>query len=119
MTREPVLLEPITSALLDEVRDAIVAAIAPDRIILFGSAARQGSAAPHDIDLYIIKNGLKDRREAERRIEQLFQGRLFALDVLISTPEQVEMSLQGGNSFLAQEVLGKGRVLYERDKQPA
>jgi predicted nucleotidyltransferase len=119
MTREPVLLEPITPTLLDEVRDAIVAAIAPDRIILFGSVMRQGSAAPHDIDLYVIKSGLKDRREAERRIEQLFQGRLFALDVLISTPEQVEMSLQGGNSFLAQEVLGKGRVLYERDKQPA
>jgi len=119
MTREPVLLEPITPTLLDEVRDAIVAAIAPDRIILFGSVVHQGSAAPHDIDLYVIKSGLKDRREAERRIEQLFQGRLFALDILVRTPEHVEKSLQAGNSFLAQEVLEKGRVLYDRDKQSA
>ena len=112
MRREPVALEAITPELLNEVRDTIVKHIAPDRIILFGSAARLDSSAPHDIDLYVIKSGLKDRREAERRVEQLFQGRLFALDVLMSTPEQVDLSLRGGNSFLAQEVFGKGRVIY-------
>jgi len=117
--REPVALEAITPELLNEVRDTIVKHIAPDRIILFGSATHQEGGAPHDIDLYVIKSGLMDRREAERRIEQLFQGRLFALDILMRTPEQVEMSLRGGNSFLAQEVLGKGRILYERDRQSA
>jgi len=118
MAREVIPLEPITSELLNEVRDAIVECIAPDRIILFGSAARQGDSTPHDVDLYIIKSGLRDRREVERRIEQLFEGRLFALDVLIRTPEQVEASLKAGNSFLAQEVFGKGQILYERRKQP-
>jgi len=51
MAREVVPLEPITSELLNEVRDAIVECIAPDRIILFGSAARQGDSTPHDVDL--------------------------------------------------------------------
>jgi len=119
MSREPVLLEPITPTLLDEVCAAIVAAIAPDRIILFGSVAHQGGSPPHDIDLYVIKSGLRDRREVERRIEQLFQGRFFALDILLSTPEQLERSLKGGNSFLAHEVFGKGCVLYERGHEPA
>jgi predicted nucleotidyltransferase len=114
MARESVSLEPITPALLDEVRDAIVRAIAPDRIILFGSAARAGEGAPHDIDLYVIKRGVTDRRATERQIEQLFLGRRFALDVLLSTPDQVEQSLKAGNSFLVQEVFGRGRVLYER-----
>lgn len=114
MVRKAMPLEPITPALLNEVRDAIVKCIAPDQIVVFGSAARQGDSTPHDIDLYIIKSGLRDRREAERRIEQLFEGRLFALDVLIRTPEQVEASLKAGNSFVAQEVLKKGRILYER-----
>ena len=119
MTRKPISLEPITSALLDEVRDTIVKHIAPDRIILFGSATRHEEGAPHDIDLYIVKSGLADRREAERRIEQLFEGRLFALDILVRSPEQVDRSLKAGNSFLAQEVLSKGRILYERTEQPA
>ena len=114
MRREPVALEAITPELLNEVCDTIVKYIAPDRIILFGSATRREEVAPHDIDLYIVKSGLADRREAERRIEQLFEGRLFALDILVSSPEQVDRSLKAGNSFLAQEVLGKGQILYER-----
>lgn len=118
MVREAVTLEPITPALLDEVRDAIIECIAPDKIIVFGSAACPDGSTPHDIDLYVIKSGLRDVREAVRRIEQLFNGRMFALDVLVRTPDQVEASLKAGNSFLAKEVFGKGRVLYERETQP-
>jgi predicted nucleotidyltransferase len=119
MRRKPIPLEAITPELLNEVRDTIVEHIAPDRIILFGSAMHQGERAPHDIDLYIIKGGLTDRREAERRIEQLFDGRLFALDILVRTPEQVEQSLKAGNSFLAKEVLNKRRIIYERAEPTA
>jgi predicted nucleotidyltransferase len=118
MAREAVALESITPALLDEIRDAIIECIAPDKIIVFGSAVYLDNSIPHDIDLYIIKSGIRNVREAARRIEQLFNGRLFALDVLVRTPDQVEASLKAGNSFLAKEVLGKGRVLYEREKQP-
>ncbi len=112
MTRDPVVLEPITPALLDEVRDAIVACLAPDKIILFGSAVRADSPSPHDIDLYVIKEGIQDVRAAARKIEELFSGRLFALDVVVRTPEQIRAGLKAGNSFLIHEVLGKGRVLY-------
>lgn len=118
MVREAATLEPITPALLAEVRDAIIECIAPDKIILFGSAMRTDGSTPRDIDLYVIKSGIRDVREAARRIERLFNGRLFALDVLVRTPEQVEASLKAGNSFLAKEVFGKGLVLYDREKQP-
>jgi hypothetical protein len=50
-TSRAVPLEPITPALLDEVRKAIVEAIAPDRIILFFGSARSRpttlSVLPH------------------------------------------------------------------------
>jgi len=115
MAREPVVLEPITPALLDEIRDAIVTRFAPAKIILFGSAVHGDHSAPHDVDLYVIKEGVQDVREAARKIEELFNGRLFALDILVRTPEQLQASLKAGNSFLAQEVFGKGRILYERN----
>lgn len=117
MTGQPLSLEPITPQLLEEVCSVIVQTIDPERVILFGSAARGGDEVPRDIDLYVIRRGPHDRREIERRIEELFLGRLFALDVLVATPEQVETSLKAGNSFLSQEVFQKGRVLYERARQ--
>lgn len=114
MESQPLALEPITPQLLEEVCAAIVRTIAPEQIILFGSMARGEGDTAHDIDLYVIKRGPHDRREVERSIEKLFLGRLFALDVLVATPEQVEKSINAGNSFLSQEVFQKGRVLCER-----
>jgi uncharacterized protein len=116
MKREPIILEPITSSLIAEVRDKIVQYFNPNQIILFGSATRDDVKAPNDIDLYVIKDGIQDVRQAERDIEELFTGRLFALDVIVRTPEQVEMSLKGGNSFVSQQILAKGRILYDKQK---
>jgi predicted nucleotidyltransferase len=116
MKSETVLLESITPSLIAEIRDEIIENIAPDQIILFGSAARSDVKAPHDIDIYVIKEGIQNGREVERRIEELFAGRLFALDVIVRTPEQVEASLKGGNSFLSQQILAKGRILYDKRK---
>ena len=68
----------------------------------------------NDIDIYIIKRGIRNVREVEREIDELFAGRFFALDVIVRTPEQIKSSLRSGNSFLRQEIIGKGRVLYAK-----
>lgn len=114
MKREKVSLEPITSSLIEEIRDRIVEYLNPDKIILFGSAVKENMSEPHDIDLYIIKGGIQNVREIERKIDELFAGRLFALDVIVRTPEQVETIVRSGNSFLSQQIIAKGRVLYEK-----
>ncbi len=116
MKREAVILEPITPSLVAEVRDKIIESIDPDGIILFGSAARDDVKEPHDIDLYVIKDEIQDVREVERKIEELFAGRLFALDVIVRTPQQVHASLKGGNSFVSQQILAKGRILYDKQQ---
>lgn len=114
LNREKVQLEPVTPSLIKEVRDRIVEYLNPDKIILFGSAVKENMSEPHDIDLYIIKRGIQNVREVERKIDKLFVGRLFALDVIVRTPEQVEAILRSGNSFLSQQIIAKGRVLYEK-----
>lgn len=112
--KEQIILEPITSLLIDEIRDSIIEYLDPDKIILFGSAVSGNLEECHDIDLYIVKQGIKDIREVERGIDKLFIGRLFALDVIVRTPEQVKQSLDSGNSFLLQEIINKGQVLYDK-----
>lgn len=116
MKREAVILESVTPSLVAEIRDRIIEYLDPDKIILFGSAAMNDVKEPHDIDIYVIKEGLQDVREVERHIDELFAGRLFALDVIVRTPEQVEASLKGGNSFLLQQILAKGRILYDKQQ---
>ncbi|MGQ9629278.1 MAG: hypothetical protein ACUVXI_03055 [bacterium] len=49
-------------------------------------------------------------------VDELFAGRLFALDVIVRTPEQIEDSLRSGNSFLKQEIIAKGQVLNNGSK---
>jgi len=114
MQREEIILEPITSSLIDEICDRIIENIDPDKIILFGSTVSGDMEKSHDVDIYVVKQGVKDVREFERKIDELFVGRLFALDVIVRTPEQVKKSLSSGNSFLSQEIIGKGRVLYDK-----
>ena len=114
MGREEIILEPITLSLIEEVRDSIVEYLAPDKIILFGSVVKGNMQKSHDIDLYVIKRGVQNVREVERKIDELFAGRFFALDVIVRTPEQMESSLRSGNSFLKQEIIAKGRVLYDK-----
>lgn len=114
MKREKIILESITPSLIEEIRDKVVEYFTPDKIILFGSVVKGDMQKSHDIDIYIIKRGVKKVREIERKIDELFTGRFFALDIIVRTPEQVEDSLRSGNSFLLQEIINKGQVLYEK-----
>ena len=52
--REKIRLEPVTPELLAEVVRRIVAAVDPERIILFGSYARGNPREYSDLDLRII-----------------------------------------------------------------
>ena len=51
---------------LDRVVERIVTGYEPDRIILFGSQAREGSGSDGDIDLLIVKES--GERPADRRV---------------------------------------------------
>ena len=96
---------------LDDVVRRIVAAARPERIILFGSAAR-GEMGPHgDVDLLIVKQGAHRRDLAGRIYENLY-GVGAAVDVVVVTPADVE---RYGNShaLVIKPALDEGRVVYE------
>ncbi len=53
---------------LEAVLERIEAVAKPDRVILFGSAAR-GTAGPHsDLDFLVIKHGIPSRRQLAQAI---------------------------------------------------
>ncbi len=68
----------------------VVEVAQPEKIILFGSAAR-GEMGPHsDVDLLVIKRGKFHQGNLTGKIYMNLHGVGQAVDVILVTPEQVE-----------------------------
>ncbi|MGC8842798.1 MAG: nucleotidyltransferase domain-containing protein [bacterium] len=85
----------------------------PERIILFGSYAREDFDPESDIDLVVIKR--TEKRFIERLLEvaELIENELGKVDVFVYTPEEFERMIEWGNPFI-ERVLKEGKVVYEK-----
>lgn len=91
----------------------IVDELDPEKIILFGSFA-EGTATPDsDVDLLVIMETDATSPERSWSVSRLLIPRPFPVDILVKTPAEVERALATGD-FFVQEILARGRVLYER-----
>jgi predicted nucleotidyltransferase len=98
-------------ALLDEVIRRVVEVARPDRIILFGSAARGQAGPDRDLDLLVIKRDVSHRGRLAQDIHLNFFGLGVAIDVIVATPEDVERFGHKIGSIL-RPALREGRVIY-------
>jgi predicted nucleotidyltransferase len=87
----------------------------PERILLFGSLASGNVEEWSDIDLVIIKETKSRFLERIREVMQLLRPQV-GVDVLVYTPDEFAR-LVNERTFVRQEILAKGKVLYERRKQ--
>jgi predicted nucleotidyltransferase len=102
----------VNQAALDEIIRRIVEVAAPERIILFGSAAR-GEMGPHsDLDLLVIKSGIDSRLDLAGEIYTHMRGVDYAVDIIVATPEDIE---RYGDSIglVYRPALREGRVIYD------
>ena len=86
----------------------------PLKIVLFGSLVTGDIHEYSDIDLIVIKNSQKGFYERLKEVGLLVMSRRGA-DILVYTPEEFEIVKD--RLFFQEEVLGKGKVLYEVPKQ--
>ena len=68
-----------------------------------------------------IRGGVTKPLGAARAVERLEEVGLLTLprvgcQILVYTPEELETVKQQGHYFFVDEILGKGKVLYERGK---
>ena len=111
MNRTATELADITQSTLDDIVSRIVEVAQPEKIILFGSAAR-GEMGPHsDLDLLIIKSGAH-RGELSDRIVRALYGVNAAVDLVVATPEDIER-YKDSHALVYKPAIREGLVLYE------
>jgi len=102
----------IDESLVEEIVRRILAAAAPDKIILFGSAATGDMTRDSDIDLLIVEPDPGDRRKKSVQIDATLSGLGYPFDVIVISTEWFEASKNviGGIAYPANKY---GKVIYE------
>jgi uncharacterized protein len=109
--RRKAVWRQLDSGTLDEIIGRVVETTRPDRIILFGSAAR-GKMGPHsDVDLLVVKSGRYDASRLTGRVYMNLGGIPEAVDIVLVTPEQVER-YRRSQSLIIAPALREGRQVY-------
>jgi uncharacterized protein len=93
--------------------DRIVAHCAPEKILLFGSRARDEASPASDIDLLIVKETTVPRGRRGRNIQALFANSPINFDLIFYTAAEIEAERVQLFSFMSR-VLQSARVIYSR-----
>jgi len=92
----------------------IAEALQPEKIILFGSYAYGTPTPDSDVDLLVIMKTTASQVERSLAVARLLRPRVFPVDILVRTPDEIDRALRSGDFFI-QEILSRGRVLYGRN----
>ena len=98
--------------LLQEVTRRIVATVKPQRVLLFGSAARGRVSKDSDFDVLVIMRDPVHRRQTAEKIYRNLHGTGIAVDIVVATEKDLEKYGQRAGTIL-KSALQEGRVLYE------
>lgn len=97
---------------LDRFVTIVVEQMQPERIVLFGSFAQGRVHEWSDLDIAVVAPTELPFYERLDRVFRNVQPRV-GLDLLVYTPEEWD-ELRATRPFIQEEIVAKGRVLYER-----
>jgi predicted nucleotidyltransferase len=98
-------------AALETLVRRIVEVAQPDRIVLFGSAARGEMGPDSDLDVLVVKSGVQHRRRLAQDIYMNLSGVGVGVDLIVLTPEDLEAQRDSVGSIVG-PALNEGRVIY-------
>jgi predicted nucleotidyltransferase len=110
-------LPPTDRDVLAEIVRRIVRVAAPERIVLFGSAARGEMGPGSDLDLLVIKSGRYHRGHLTEEIYLNLIGVGRAVDVVVVTPEDVDR-YRNSSALVIGPALREGRVIFPPERWP-
>ncbi|MCL6509390.1 MAG: nucleotidyltransferase domain-containing protein [Anaerolineae bacterium] len=97
--------------LITQLVNAIVGAVQPIQIILFGSAARGQMRPGSDIDLLVVMPDGTHRRHTAQRLYQMIGGIETPFDLLVATPSDLEKH-KDNIGLIYRTILREGKTVY-------
>ena len=86
----------------------------PEKLILFGTLAQGELHEWSDIDLVVVEKSNLPFYQRLRKIRELIQPQV-GLDIVVYTPEEFDQ-LQANSPFFREEIIAKGKIIYEQSK---
>ena len=106
---------PVTEEQLRQITEAIVAAVDPAGVLLFGSCARGTARPDSDVDLLIVEDRPfgpeRSRLDEIGRIMRSLMGFLVPIDVLLYSRDEVER-WRDSRFHIVGQALREGRMLH-------
>ncbi len=96
---------------LEEIKEQIVKAVSPEKIILFGSYATGTATEESDLDLLVIWDTDLNPHKRNLFLSKLFPKRDFSLDIFAFTKKEVERLRDIAGTILY-EAFHHGKVIY-------
>jgi predicted nucleotidyltransferase len=101
----------LNASLLNDLVRRVVRAAQPQKIILFGSAARNEMGPHSDVDLLVIKPGRFRRGRLTEAIYRSLRGAGAPVDVVVVSPDDVDRYGEDSCMVIA-PALREGKVVY-------
>ncbi|EGD51640.1 DNA polymerase beta domain protein region [Thermoanaerobacter ethanolicus JW 200] len=101
---------------LTRIVEVLIKEYQPEKIILFGSLATNQINEWSDIDLIVIKDTDKSFYERLEEVVKVAKPTI-GTDIIVYTPKEIEEMKE--SMFYVEEILKKGKVIYERSKTMA
>ena len=106
----------IEQAVIDGIVERVVKAAQPQKVILFGSAARGDMDRHSDLDFLVIIRDDEDLNEVERRIYTGLRGKEVPVDVIIASTSTIAR-YKNSHALVYKPALREGKVMYESPNQ--
>ena len=100
----------LSEEILQEIVRRIVETVKPEKIILFGSAARGEMGPDSDLDLLVVKP-CGHRRRTATKIERSLIGIGIPTDIIVAKPEDIER-YKDTIGLIYRPALRDGKTIY-------
>jgi len=99
---------------IEQIVNTIVTTVEPDKIILFGSYARGDYKKNSDIDILILKKGLKNERDVTNSLYMEFFNKKISIPIdLIAIDYDKYYQLNNDIGYIYKTINREGKVVYE------
>ena len=103
---------------IDKIVNTIVSTVAPDKIILFGSYTRGDFRKNSDIDILILKKGLKNGRDITKRLYMSFFNQKISMPIdLIAMDYEKFNQLNDDIGYIYKTIKQEGIIIYKQNNE--